>query len=97
MLDADRLIKAYAGPSRYDCFSLAVARQEGCPLLTGDGRLRKAASKEAVVVMGTIWPVEQVVIHGLADCAEARSAYDRMRASGSRLPWDTAISRLDLL
>ena len=63
MTEAVRLTSLYSSPSRYDCFALALAKQEECPLLTGDGRLRKAAEQEAVVVMGTIWLVEQMVIH----------------------------------
>ncbi|MBV1788454.1 PIN domain-containing protein [Marinobacterium sp. D7] len=54
MLDAFRMTQTYAGPSRYDCFSLALAKQENCPLLTGDGDLRQAAAQEAVIVMGTL-------------------------------------------
>jgi hypothetical protein len=40
-----------SGPSRNDCFALALAKQENCPLLSGDQALRKAAEQEAVVVM----------------------------------------------
>ncbi|WP_445396737.1 PIN domain-containing protein [Zobellella sp. An-6] len=95
MVEAFRMTQTYAGPSRYDCFSLALAKQESCPLLTGDNDLRKAASKEAVVVMGTIWVVEQLVVYGLLNKINARAAYDNMKAAGSRLPWDMALSRLD--
>ena len=36
MIYAQGLCARYANPSRNDCFSLALARQENCPLLTGD-------------------------------------------------------------
>lgn len=94
MTEAMRLTVLYGSPSRYDCFALALAKQEDCPLLTGDGRLRKAAKQEAVVVMGTIWLVEQMVIHQIIDKAMAEAAYDQMEASGSRLPWKQARARL---
>ena len=63
-------------------------------MLTGDGRLRKAAEQEAVIVMGTIWLVEQMVIHQIIDKAKAEAAYDQMEASGSRLPWKQARARM---
>ena len=94
MTEAVRLTSLYSSPSRYDCFALALAKQEECPLLTGDGRLRKAAEQEAVVVMGTIWLVEQMVIHQIIDKAMAQAAYDQMEASGSRLPWKLARTQL---
>ena len=91
------MAQRYAGPSRNDCFALALAKQEACPLLTGDLALRKAAEKEAVIVMGTIWVVEQMVHHGVINKAEASAAYDRMQAAGSRLPWKVARSQLQAL
>lgn len=97
MADAFRMAQIYSGPSRYDCFSLALAKQEACPLLTGDGDLRKAAEHEAVIVKGTIWLVEQMIIHQLIDKDIARTAYENMRSAGSRLPWKLAMSRLQAL
>lgn len=97
MMEAMRMTRAYAGPSRYDCFSLALAKQEGCPLLTGDGDLRKAAHKEAVVVMGTLWLVEQMIEQGLISKHLAKAAYQAMQDAGSRLPWKDAFRRLDML
>jgi len=97
MLDAMRMVQAYAGPSRYDCFSLALAKQESCPLLTGDADLRKAAAEEDVTVKGTIWIVEQLVELNLIDTQQAQMAYEQMQAAGSRLPWSDAFSRLQKL
>jgi len=95
MLEAIRMTAAYARPSRYDCFCLALAKQEGCPLLTGDRDLRAAAESETVECRGTIWLVNELVIHGLIDKPLARQAYERMRDAGSRLPWERAINDLD--
>lgn len=97
MMDAFRMAATYAGPSRNDCLCVALAKQENCPLLTGDMALRKAAQKEAVVVMGTIWLVEQLVVHGLIDKPAAEAAYEAMKAAGSRLPWKMALQQLSEL
>lgn len=94
MSDAMRMSALYSGPSRHDCIAMALAKQEACPLLTGDRALRRAAETEAVVVMGTIWVVNQLVIHGLIDEAEAKSAYQQMEVAGSRLPWRIAYEEL---
>lgn len=63
MLYSLELTARVRGPSRNDCFALALAKQESCPLLSGDQALRKAAEQEAVVVRGTIWLVEQLIHH----------------------------------
>ena len=88
------LIEHYKKPSRNDCFALALAKQKQCPLLTGDRDLRIAAEKEAVVVMGTIWVVTQLVRHQIINIVDARTAYEKMRASGRRLPWTIAEEKL---
>jgi hypothetical protein len=38
--------------------------------------LRKAAKKEAILVQGTLWVVEQLVTHGVLSVEEAQAAYD---------------------
>ncbi len=83
--------------SVHDCLALSLAKQEACPLLTGDRRLRKLADKEAVVVKGTLWVVEQMIIHEVITLDEAKAAYQKMQEAGSRLPFDEAIKRLDNL
>lgn len=75
------------GVSRNDIFALALARQETCPLLTGDRRLRDAAMAEQTEVHGTLWLVEQLFVSGVVDLAEAQAAYAAMRKNGRRLPW----------
>lgn len=94
MIDAYNLTQKYCSPSRNDCFALALARQEQCPLLTGDKRLRNAAEQEDVPVKGTLWVVEQMVIHKIINKDQGSQAYDRMKDSGSRLPWHIAHERL---
>lgn len=73
--------------SRNDLLALALARQEACPLLTGDGDLRLACNEQGVTVHGTIWLVEQMLNAGVVDIETAAQAYEAMREDGSRLPW----------
>ncbi|WP_081136071.1 DUF3368 domain-containing protein [Halomonas sp. BC2] len=88
------LIDRYRGPSTHDCFALALASQEHCPLLTGDQALRNAAIEEQLEVMGTLWLVEELVRQGVINVMRAHQAYDAMQAAGRRLPWAVAKARL---
>ena len=97
MLEVVRLASLYRRPSRYDCMALALARQENAPLLTGDAALRKAAERESVSVVGTIWVVETMVVTQLISIDRARAAYAAMRAADRRLPWDLAERSLEEL
>jgi hypothetical protein len=90
MMYAMLLTGTYTQASRNDCFALALAKQEQCPLLTGDMALRKAAEKEAAIVKGTIWLVSQLVVHQQISTEQAREAYRQMQANGRRLPWTIA-------
>ncbi|EJU9971246.1 PIN domain-containing protein [Vibrio alginolyticus] len=90
MMYAMLLTGTYTQTSRNDCFALALAKQEQCPLLTGDMALRKAAEKEAAIVKGTIWLVSQLVVHQQINTEQARDAYRQMQANGRRLPWSIA-------
>ena len=84
----------YSNPSRNDCFALALAFREGCPLLTGDKALRTAAEQEEISVKGTLWIVEQLVVHRVITVSRARRAYELMKDAGRRLPWTEAAQRL---
>ncbi|MCZ4337883.1 PIN domain-containing protein [Shewanella colwelliana] len=94
MMYAMQLTGTYTQASRNDCFALALAKQEQCPLLTGDMALRKAAEKEAAIVKGTIWLVTQLVVHQKINIEQARDAYNQMKANGRRLPWAIAEQEL---
>lgn len=94
MLYALELSGRVNGPSRNDCFALALARQEQCPLLSGDRALRNLASQEAVIVMGTIWLVEQMIHQNIITIQQAQDAYELMKANGRRLPWERAMQGL---
>lgn len=90
ILDLIDLAGRYARISRYDSAALALARASGCPLLTGDARLREAAQAEAVTVHGTIWLVERMLDEGLITTTQAYAAFESMKADGRRLPWKEA-------
>lgn len=94
---AGDLVARYRGPSTNDCFALALASQEQCPLLTGDQVLRNAAEQEQLEVIGTLWIVEKLVRQGVISADRAHQAYDAMKAAGRRLPWKTAKARLATL
>lgn len=94
MAEVEVLVKKYKQPSRYDCFALVLAKQQGCPLLTGDQNLRKAAEQENVEVKGTLWIVEAMITYQVITIQAARVAYHRMKQKGRRLPWDVAEKRL---
>lgn len=94
VLESVRLVGLYAKPSRIDLLALALAKQEGSPLVTGDRRLREAANAEGVTVHGTLWVMERLVSAGRVTVEEAESAYRRMREAGSRLPWDEVEAQL---
>ncbi|QBJ78208.1 DUF3368 domain-containing protein [Aquitalea sp. USM4] len=85
---AVELGRLYAKLSRYDCVGLALAKKEACPLLTGDGDLRAAASHEAVLVKGTVWLLEQLILLGRISVENARNSVTKMRENGRRLPWE---------
>jgi len=87
MLEAYRLRGIYTQPSQNDLFALALAKQEQCPLLTGDKKLRAAAEREEVTVRGTLWLVDRLVQEKKITTTMAEQAYARMKEEGRRLPW----------
>lgn len=78
---------ARAGISNNDYLALALARQEDCPLLTGDAALRQVSILENVEGRGTLWLMGELIEAKVITIDHAASAYDAMRADGSRLPW----------
>ena len=86
---AARLVEKYRslGASTNDLLALALAQQEKCPLLTGDGRLRTAARTEGIEAHGTLWLIEQLVKARTITIRQAEAGYAKMREAGRRLPW----------
>ncbi|MBD3792223.1 MAG: DUF3368 domain-containing protein [Campylobacterales bacterium] len=77
-----------------DLFALALAKQEDCPLLTGDGALRDLAAVEQVEIRGTIWIIEQMLQEGILSPDQAKEAFNTMKDSYRRLPWKEAENML---
>lgn len=89
------LMEKYNKPGRIDLFALALAKQETSPLITGDQDLRNAAEKEAVVLHGTIWIIEQLIVHKFITVDDARTFYLEMKEKKRRLPWKIANAHLE--
>jgi predicted nucleic acid-binding protein len=85
-----RLAQRYRRPGRNDLFALALAASEACPLLTGDKDLRQAAEDNGVELRGTLWLVAEMIRSGKISTPAAQAAFQRMRDSGRRLPWEQA-------
>jgi predicted nucleic acid-binding protein len=86
--DAYRLQVKYREPSVNDLLALTLAKSLDCPLVTGDRRLRAAAEAEGLQLLGTLTLVEHLFVHAIVGLDDIRSAYERMRIGGRRLPWN---------
>lgn len=94
---ADSYGDRYAGLSVYDTVALAIAKSREIVLMTGDGRPRRAASKEGVEVMGTIGVLDRLLSSGLLTHDEYRACISLLlNANGGivRLPQDELQRRL---
>ena len=85
--EAYNLHQKYIKPSVNDMLALTLAKHERCQLLTSDKALREVAMLLNVEVHGTIWLVEQMIHNKKITIEVARIAFQRMKNSGSRLPW----------
>lgn len=77
-------------PSPNDYLALALAKQEGCPLLTGDQALKQAALAEDVPAMGTVWLLREMVTSQVINVDEALASLALMKARKRWLPWTEA-------
>ena len=84
----ESIVQKYPKAGKNDLFALALAKQESCPLLTGDGALRNAGKKEEIQIFGTIWIMDELIRHDIITKDEAMEAYDIMKNNKRRLPWD---------
>ena len=71
-----------------------LAQQTGYPLLTGDGKLRKQATKDGIQVFGVLWLLDQLVAHTLIPLTRAAAALETMLQHGARLPQAECHQRL---
>ena len=73
--------------SSNDYLALALAKQERCPLVTGDMALRKVAVLEKIELRGTMYLMQQLMTLNLVSTAEMKLATERMKQQKRRLPW----------
>jgi predicted nucleic acid-binding protein len=73
-----------------DCLAMSIAKNRAWTLLTGDGRLRKAAQERNITVCGTLWIIEELARRELIDAAElyevCRELIKSVEAGILRLP-----------
>ena len=91
VMEAAQLVPQFDGrkaPGIADLLALMLAKQEHCPLVTGDRRLREFAAEDYpdIEIRGTLWLVGQLVITEVITVDEAEGAYEKMINQGSRLP-----------
>lgn len=80
------LMEQHSNSSLADVSCYLVAKAQGVPLLTGDGRLRKQAAADGVQVHGALWLLDQLVDHAIIAPAHAAAALQAMLDAGARLP-----------
>ncbi|MGH6646262.1 hypothetical protein [Aquabacterium sp.] len=80
------LMVEHGNSSLADVSCYLVAKAQGHPLLTGDGRLRKQAIKDGLQVHGALWLLDQLVTHAVIKPARAADALQTMLTEGARLP-----------
>lgn len=85
---------AHSNSSLADVSCYYLAQQTGFPLLTGDGKLRKQASKDGIRVFGVLWLLDQLVAHDLIAPLRAAEALRAMLLHGARLPQAECHQRL---
>jgi len=96
---ADDYGERYVGLSSYDSVALAIAKNRGIPLMTGDRRLRRAAT-EGVDVIGTLGVLDRLSSEGLVSASEYEECLQALaNANGGlvRLPRDELNARLDAI
>lgn len=71
-----------------------LAQDTGRPLLTGDGRLRRQATRDGLQVHGALWLLDQLLENHVITEREAEAALQEMLRHGSHLPQSECHSRL---
>ena len=86
--------------SKYDCSALAIAKNRGITLLTGDAELRKVAQREGVIVMGTIGVLDKAFETKAITKEEYRNCLESLKRFNGRevrLPSAALDERLERL
>ncbi|MBX9795166.1 MAG: hypothetical protein K2Y02_12780 [Burkholderiaceae bacterium] len=88
------LMAEHGNSSLADVSCYLVAKTQGVPLLTGDGRLRKRAARDGVQVHGALWLLDQMVTFQVIATAHAAAALQAMLDAGARLPHAECAQRM---
>jgi hypothetical protein len=88
------LMAEHGNSSLADVSCYLVAKAQGHPLLTGDGRLRKQAIKDGLQVHGALWLLDELVAHAVITPAIAAAALQSMLDQGARLPANECSQRI---
>lgn len=86
---AESLLSKYKPLSRYDAIALSIAKHRKITLLTGDKRLRNAAKKEGVPIIGTLGILDKLFEQKLIDDEEyikCLLAFKKLNGKIVRLP-----------
>lgn len=73
-----------------------IARRDGRRLLTGDGRLRQAATAAGLEIRGALWLLDMLVEHAVISPDRAATALEQMLASRARLPEEECLRRIEM-
>jgi hypothetical protein len=73
-----------------------VAREENAILLSGDGRLRRAAKADGIEIRGILWVLDELVSRERLPPSTALSALTAILSSGSYLPEEECEKRKEL-
>lgn len=77
---------AHSGPSVADWFAFIEAKDNQAILLTGDGALRQVAEEKGLTVQGTLWVLDELVLHTILIPGRAAHALREIIIKGSYLP-----------
>lgn len=92
IMDDKSVVRLFELKAEHNNSSLAdvscylLAHETGRPLLTGDGKLRKQASKDGMQVHGGLWLLDRMVDQAILGPGDAASALELMLKHGARLP-----------
>ncbi len=79
-----------------DCSVWKLAKNLGCPLLTGDNRLRKVVQRDDVEVHGILYVLDKMLELKVINHETAISKLQGLFSVNSRLPKDEIDKRLEL-
>jgi len=94
VVELSTLMAQHGNSSLADVSCYLIAKTQGNPLLTGDGRLRRQAQSDGVQVHGALWLLDQLVSNQVIATAHAAAALQTMLDAGARLPHTECTQRM---